>query len=470
MASIDKRTGGAYRARWREYPGGPQKSRQFTRKADAERFLDTIRGDLARGTYIDPADAKVPFQAFAEEWRVAQLHRASTATQCETYLRVHAYPILGHRPLGAIRRSEIQAWVKGRSLVLAPGSVELVYRWVATIFKAAVGDRLIPFSPCDRIALPKGPPREVVPLEVEAVERLIGAIQPRLRALVPFAAGTGLRQGECFGLTVDRVDFLRRQVRVDRQLVSAKGGVPVWGPPKSQASFRTVPLPHHVGDALAAHLATYRNRRHQLVFANRSGEPLRRSAFGAAWRRAAVRAELPEGATFHDLRHFYASLLISRNCSIKAVQKSLGHNPRPRRSTPTATCGPTARTRPAPRSTACSASSRSDRHHVTSCAIAASAAGGHRVGLRRKLYQLLGGGEEPEPVTSTEPREIGYVPLWQSQILVTRLCEEGFHAYAIDDPRVGAMGAIPLQPMSTVYVAALEAAAARTRLDEQNPS
>lgn len=163
------------------------------------------------------------------------------------------------------------------------------------------------------------------PLEVAAVERLIAELQPRLRALVLFAAGTGLRQGECFGLTVDRVDFLRRQVRVDRQLVSATGGKPVFGPPKTQASFRTVPLPEAVIDALAAHLATFRNRRHQLVFTNRAGDPLRRSAFGTAWHRAARAAELPEGATFHDLRHFYASLLISRNCSIKTVQKRLGH-------------------------------------------------------------------------------------------------------------------------------------------------
>jgi len=36
------------------------------------------------------------------------------------------------------------------------------------------------------------------------------------RALIVFAVAMGLRQGECFGLTVDRVDFLRRHVRVDR--------------------------------------------------------------------------------------------------------------------------------------------------------------------------------------------------------------------------------------------------------------
>ncbi len=58
------------------------------------------------------------------------------------------------------------------------------------------------------------------------------------------------------------------------------------------------------------------------------------------------------------------------------------------------------------------------------------------------------------------------MPLWQSQLLVTRLTEEGFHAHAIDDVRIGPMGRIPLQPMSTILVPAREAAAARTRLDE----
>ena len=62
------------------------------------------------------------------------MHRRSTATQAKTYLRLHAstpprlhaYPTLGKRPIGAILRSEIQAWVKSLSGALAPGSVEVV--------------------------------------------------------------------------------------------------------------------------------------------------------------------------------------------------------------------------------------------------------------------------------------------------------------------------------------------------------
>jgi integrase len=325
VASIDRRPNGKYRARWREYPHGPQHVRHFDRKADAQRFLDGIMGDLARGLYIDPASGRMPFRSYAEEWRRAQMHRPSTAAQCETYLRLHAYPAMGERPIGSIRRSEIQGWVKDRSEVLAPGSVELVYRWVSTIFKAAVGDRLIAVSPCGGIKLPKQDRGEIVPLAIEAVEALADAVPERYRALILLAAGTGLRQGECFGLTVDRVDFLRRLVRVDRQLIGVTAGVPHFGPPKSQAGFRTVPMPVVVTETLAVHLTQFEPGAHNLVFTNSKGSPLRRSTFGDTWRRAVDAAPVPSGTTFHDLRHFYASLLIAHGCSVKAVQKRLGH-------------------------------------------------------------------------------------------------------------------------------------------------
>ncbi len=325
MASIDKRPGGRYRTRWREYPGGPQKTRHFERRSDAQRFLDGIRGDLAHGVYVDPAGGRTLFRDYAEEWRACQVHRPSTSAQAESYLRLHAYPTLGKRPIGSIRRSEVQAWVKTLSERLAPGSVEVVYRWVATIFKSAVGDRLIAVSPCVRIALPKKGDCEVVPLSVAEVESMALAVPERHRALMVFAAGMGLRQGECFGLTVDRVDFLRRLVRVDRQLTSSRGGLPVFGPPKSKAGFRTVPMPEVVATTLAEHLARYGSGPSELVFTNSVGNPLTRSTAGDMWHRAARRAVLPEWATFHDLRHFYASLLIARGCSVKAVQSRLGH-------------------------------------------------------------------------------------------------------------------------------------------------
>lgn len=92
------------------------------------------------------------------------------------------------------------------------------------------------------------------------------------------------------------------------------------------------------------------------------------------------------------------------------------------------------------------------------------------MGLRRKLYEWLGGDQPAEPVTSTEPTEIGYVPLWQSQILAMQLREHGFHAYAVDESRADPMGRIPLQPMAHIWAPECEAVAARARLDELSAS
>ena len=54
------------------------------------------------------------------------------------------------------------------------------------------------------------------------------------------AAGSGMRQGECLGLTVDRLDFLRRVVHVDRQLVTVTGRPSFLTAPKTAASVRTI--------------------------------------------------------------------------------------------------------------------------------------------------------------------------------------------------------------------------------------
>ena len=66
----------------------------------------------------------------------------------------------------------------------------------------------------------------------------------------------GLRQGECFGLAVTAVDFLRRILRVDQQVTTVNGRTFVSAP-KTEASRRTVPLPDVVVAALAVHMSTF---------------------------------------------------------------------------------------------------------------------------------------------------------------------------------------------------------------------
>ena len=86
----------------------------------------------------------------------------------------------------------------------------------------------------------KATPSQVEPLPVETVHALADAVPARYRALVILAAGSGMRQGECPGLTVDRLDFLRRVVHVDRQLVTVTGRPSFLTAPKTAASVRTI--------------------------------------------------------------------------------------------------------------------------------------------------------------------------------------------------------------------------------------
>ena len=104
----------------------------------------------------------------------------------------------------------------GRSPGLA--TVGVVHSLVSSVFKAAVRDRRIMANPCEGVRLPRPERVKVVPPTTEEVEQLRDALpDPSLLAVVTFTAGTGLRQGEVFGLTVDRLNMLRREVTVDRQ-------------------------------------------------------------------------------------------------------------------------------------------------------------------------------------------------------------------------------------------------------------
>jgi integrase len=87
---------------------------------------------------------------------------------------------------------------------------------------------------------------------------------------------------------------------------------------------RSIPLPTVVIDALAAHLANYPAGVDGFVFAP-GGKPIRRTTFGSVWRAAVKAADAPTGTGFHELRHYYASLLIRHGQSVKVVQARLGH-------------------------------------------------------------------------------------------------------------------------------------------------
>jgi integrase len=323
-SNIAKRPDGKYRARYRD-PAGREHAKHFRTKKDAQRWLDEVTASIVTGQYVSPSAGKMTFKEYAEEWRASQVHRPSTQARVEIMLRVHAYPVFGDRPLNSILPTHIQTWVKKMSLTHAASSVVGAHGVISGIFLSAVRDRRIQHNPCQHSKLPKVDPKRVTPLLTEQVRALEDAAPARWQAAITLAAATGMRQGEVFGLTVDRIDFFRKTVRVDQQMTEVAGLEPVLGPPKTRASVRVIPLPDVAVRALAAHLKAYPAGPSGLVFTREDGTPMRRTKWNRIWAPLRKRAGLPAGVTFHDLRHYYASLLIRFGESVKTVQARLGH-------------------------------------------------------------------------------------------------------------------------------------------------
>jgi integrase len=340
MASIQKRPDGQYRARYRG-PDGKEHARHFARKVDAQRWLDEQTAAIVTGQYVDPRAGRVTFRACAEEWRLAAPHGPTMRDKVRRTLEVHVYPTFGDLPVRAVRPSAVQSWVAG--LPLAPPSAKVALGYVSSVFRAAVRDRLIAVSPCEAVSVPSIRRRAVWIPDLPTIYELRRHLPNRYRGVVDLVIGSGMRQGEVFGLEIEGLGFLRsRAAEVRQQLVCLSPHPPYLDKVKSEASERTIPLAQMTLDAVAAHIAHHpvcegeiedradpRNpvtRAARLVFTTGTGGPMTRSQWSQIWRPAARAAGIPERVGLHALRHFYASALIRHGESVKTVQRRLGHS------------------------------------------------------------------------------------------------------------------------------------------------
>ena len=328
MASIDKRPNGKYLARWREHPGGPQKSKQFVKKIDAERFLDVIRGDLRRGVYIDPDAGLQTFESFADEWAAAQDWKATTREQWDS-VRKRLKPLLGAKPLDSIDRLVLQSAQGELTKCYARTTTTTTMAYAGMVMRAAHVSGRIGRDPTRGLRAPKiragepdgrvGP--DQIPTRVEAIAILEAAPRP-FRAAVALGIA-GLRVGEVLGMSVDRIELDDRRVTIDRQMQRIACET-ILTTPKAEKT-RTIVVPAVVAVELRRHL-----RDHQadgLLFRGLRGTPMiRRDQFyKSGWHPALEGAGLAaDRYKFHSLRHFCASTLLAEGAPLTAVASHLG--------------------------------------------------------------------------------------------------------------------------------------------------
>ncbi len=344
MGSIHKTKSGRHQVFWRDH-NRRQHTKTFDRKTDARRFLTTTEADITRGVWINPRDGRITLAEYIAKWAPVQSWKASTRAQVDSHLRTHIIPQLGDRHLQTITRTDLLAFVKhlGES-GLSPSTTEAVYRRLMTILRAAVDDEIMAKTPRPLIRqqlLGAAEPRPVVNsdqpqvLQSSEVAALAEAVPARLRAFVLVMAGAGLRPAEAAGLSAERVSRDPAELIIDRQLVTTSGmGAPYLATPKTAASVRRVPVLPELLEVLNDHEAQHPPAQildsdgtpAVLLFTNRDGRPLRRNVLGDGWQRYAPKAGIPPHFRgWHQLRHYYASKLISAGVPITVIQANLGH-------------------------------------------------------------------------------------------------------------------------------------------------
>lgn len=344
MASIRSKPTKSGEPRYEVVYRGPdrkQRTKTFKRKTDAQRYANTIEADLARHDWVDPQRGRAPFGEWAERWIATTTHlKPKTRESYESILRNHLLPEFEHRPIGSIEHSEVLAFLSSMTNQgKGAGTVRNIRDVLRLIFKLAVRSGVVKTNPVEDIRAPRAAKTEMIFLTEHQVMALADEIvnppplqrghshrdggYPDYSLLVRFAAFTGLRAGELGALQVSRVNLLRRRVEVARSADEANGTFNI-GPTKTYQN-RSVGFPAPMADELAEHLLG--KKQNDLVFEGPEGGPLRHSNwYPRHFKPAVVRAGLPTGTRFDDLRHTYAAFLIAKGAHPRAMMERMGHS------------------------------------------------------------------------------------------------------------------------------------------------
>ncbi|MBM0125613.1 tyrosine-type recombinase/integrase [Pimelobacter simplex] len=330
MASINRRPNGKWRARYRD-DAGKEHAKHFAKKFDAQKWIDEETAGLVRGDWIDPRHGKITFAQWFADWSGRQVWADGTL---EAAQQAAGSVTFGAVPMRKILRSHVEAWVKEMSSgsadstrkPLAASTTKMRYNYVHMAFRAAVRDKVIREAPSDGVALPKVAKVEVtmmIPTAEQVAAAREGCADPAFVAFIAVCAYAGLRLGEAAGLQVGDVDFLRREIRVRRQVQGQTAATAKVVPPKA-GSARTIYADDELVKLLSKHvrdIGTWGDE--GWLFG--VGTLLNRNSAGHLWRQ--TRGPLGMDAfTLHDLRHFYASGLIAAGCDVVTVQHALGHS------------------------------------------------------------------------------------------------------------------------------------------------
>ncbi|AFJ35077.1 phage-related integrase [Mycobacterium intracellulare subsp. yongonense 05-1390] len=309
--------GKRWRARYVDEQGR-EHAQSFARKVEAQQWLTAQTATIVAGTHVAPRDAKLTVQQWCDTWIEGyKVHREGTVREARTHIR-QIVTEFGDTPLTQVRPSQVKAWTaRLRADGMKASYIYALHSRLSQILSDAAHDGVLGRNPCSRRTAPPMGKAKVYVATTEQVWALHDAVPDHLKVAVLLGAFAGLRVAEVSGLRVSDVDFIRGVVHPKQQWPDK--------PLKTEGSSAPIPIPQDLALLLSASVQKYPA---EMMVTNGPGT----DRCGPWIIERAIRDvrggidDLPEGFSFHDLRHYLASLLIARGCDVKTVQARLRHS------------------------------------------------------------------------------------------------------------------------------------------------
>lgn len=329
---------------WRCKFDGKQYSGYAKTAKEAEKALRDKKYELDHGIYSKAT--RLNMDSWFETW-ITTYRTNCKATTINTYRKTYQNyisPEFGKKQLKALKPEQIQRFLNRMANTYSKSVFGNINFLLYDMLDQAVKNQLIAYNPMNHTTRPA----------TKKSEKRKALSRPETAAFLAAAEGnyyydmfrlstlTGLRIGEVTGLQWQDVDLKKKEIHVRHTLAWITGIGYFLQEPKSENSRRTVPLPDKAVELLRARKVSQGKHRltygeywqplsglSHLVFTTRYGTPIDGNNLRAEMRRilAGMKEEGTDitWASFHTLRHTFATRCIEEGMNPKTLQHILGH-------------------------------------------------------------------------------------------------------------------------------------------------
>jgi integrase len=315
---------------------GHRRHRQFQTKREADAFHARARTEVAAGVHT-PDSASITVAEAADLW-LARCERdgleRTTILAYQQHVDLHIVPYIGTVKLSRLSTPAVNAF---RDQLLDTGrSRDMVRRTLASL-AALVGEAqargLVAVNNVGAVTKIKRGKRLEALIEMptrDELRAIIAATPNRHRPLILTALFAGLRASELRGLLWEDIDLKRGEIHVRRRVDRFNQ----FGPPKSEAGTRTIPMSPLLANTLRQWRLVCPKGELGLVFPNGAGKI---ENHGNLLSRVFWPIQITAGVTMlrngqsdakyslHALRHACAALWIEQGFGPKRIQILMGH-------------------------------------------------------------------------------------------------------------------------------------------------